>query len=303
MLVKRTTSNKEQILIFVVDNGLLRGRLQKTLASQQRIALRTRRTFLRARQTSLRAQLQVGFLSALGGHTSYDTTGAISTTAISFASTVTLFQFDTSPTTSMATTATASLLQTSSASQIAVETSEANATKNKASDNGLSQGAKVGLGIGFGLGGPLLVLLLVSLLFFRRRKRQLRIKMDPKYTPQAQSELSMVENLYPMPAGPPRPGQPQDFTARLSQAYSGPPPPPFRVSVEEPVSAVTQKDTHDCIHRRSLHQSLTLQIPEPEEDSLRPREVSPTRGGSPVSPVSPASMIVPNVSRSLSSRS
>lgn len=177
-------------------------------------------------------------------------------------------------------------------SQTTTETPVAINNESKSLDTsrkGLSKEAKVGLGVGLGLAIPLLFLLVAALLFFRRRRRQQqeqRAQVDSKYEAQAQSELSMVEPSYPFPAGPPRPDVPMNPSTRHSQAYLDLPPQP-QVFLDDPVSAVTQKEAFEYPRRRSTQPSLTLQIPDPEEDSLRSRDVSPIHDGSPVSPISP----------------
>lgn len=165
--------------------------------------------------------------------------------------------------------------------------------------SGLSQGTKVGLGVGFGIGATLLILLFTSLFFVRRRKRH-RIPMETKYTPQAQSELSMVDTSYPVPAGPPRsdPGPHLNVT-RHSQAYTEPS--SLHETFDTPVSAVTQRDGDPYSQRQSLQEPLTLKIPGTEVGSVRSRDLSPVRGESPVSPVSPVSAITPVGSRPPSS--
>lgn len=169
------------------------------------------------------------------------------------------------------------------------------------SHHGLSQGAKVGLGVGFGIAATLLILLLAYFFTVRRRKRNRTQMMDPKYTAQAQSELSMVDpSSYSVPSGPPRSaGAPIINTTRHSQALYEPPPPlPLHDHYETPVSAIEQKDGFAYSDRHSAQQTLTLKIPGTDVESVRSRDLSPVHGDSPVSPVSPVSAIRPAASRS-----
>jgi hypothetical protein len=212
---------------------------------------------------------------------------------------------DTSTSTTLSTDGASSASTAVAGTTVQGATSTASPDSNKGvstSHHGLSQGAKVGLGVGFGIAATLLILLLAYFFTVRRRKRNRTQMMDPKYTAQAQSELSMVDpSSYPVPSGPPRSaGAPIINTTRHSQALyeQEPPPLPLHDHYETPVSAIEQKDGFAYSDRHSAQQTLTLKIPGTDVESVRSRDLSPVHGDSPVSPVSPVSAIRPAVSRS-----
>ncbi|CAK1360193.1 unnamed protein product [Cercospora beticola] len=98
---------------------------------------------------------------------------------------------------------------------------------------GLSEASKIGLGVGLGVGIPLLFAAVVLLCIIQRRRRGNK-QMTAKYSRQAQSDLSMVEQSQsvhpkagraldaPLAGGLPPPGQRE--TADHSGEYDEVPP-------------------------------------------------------------------------------
>ncbi|GIZ37521.1 hypothetical protein CKM354_000096600 [Cercospora kikuchii] len=168
---------------------------------------------------------------------------------------------------------------------------------------GLSEASKIGLGVGLGLGIPLLFAAVVLLCFIRRRRRGNK-QTAARYSRQAQSDLSMVEQAQsvqpkadraldaPLAGGMPPPGKREtaDYNGKYDEA---PPAPPAPSNVDNTSSGQNLKDAIEPASR-SRDQAvapLTLLIPGQERRSDVSREASPSRSHSPASPVSPISVV------------
>ncbi|KAF2210581.1 hypothetical protein CERZMDRAFT_99197 [Cercospora zeae-maydis SCOH1-5] len=179
---------------------------------------------------------------------------------------------------------------------------------------GLSQGSKIGLGVGLGLGIPLLLAAIVFLCLMRRRRRKTK-QMGAKYTRQAQSDLSMVEQSQSVHPKTNRafdaPGMalPEDYPeqedAYRSETYYRTAPPPAPAPAPTPSHVLDTPSGHSVITaieptaqgRDQSGAPLTIAIPGKERKSDVSRDVSPPRSHSPVSPVSSISAVSPVSSR------
>ncbi|PPJ57383.1 hypothetical protein CBER1_01388 [Cercospora berteroae] len=168
---------------------------------------------------------------------------------------------------------------------------------------GLSEASKIGLGVGLGVGMPLLFAAGVLLCITRRRRRGSK-QMAAKYSRQAQSDLSMVEqsqSVHPktdraldatLAGGMSPPGKRE--TAGYGGEYDEAPPASLASShVDNTPSGQNLKEAVEPASgsRDQAIAPLTLLIPGKERTSDVSREASPSRSHSPVSPVSPISVV------------
>ncbi|KAI5360683.1 hypothetical protein Slin15195_G085990 [Septoria linicola] len=188
-------------------------------------------------------------------------------------------------------------------SNATAEPGTADASIGAADSGGLSAGGKIGLGVGLGVG---IALLLAAVAFFclARRRRRKAAQMGAKFTPHAQSDLSMIEQSRPIQIKAEQAHDTQlaerqplqgDYNeqsdARHSQAYYERPPPLVNVyqapATDSPITPL------DAVERGGDHTRapLVLAIPGEERKSGVSRDPSPVRSHSPVSPVSPLSAL------------
>ncbi|KAM3421572.1 hypothetical protein BST61_g1959 [Cercospora zeina] len=190
-------------------------------------------------------------------------------------------------------------------------------TASSVTSGGPSQASKIGLGVGLGLGIPLLLAGIVFLCLLRRRRRKAK-QMGANYTRQAQSDLSMVEQLQSVQPKTdrgfdlePATGislqeyQPEQEDAHHSETHyrtpPPPPPPPPQAPVPTPTGVLETPSGHSAItgietaarNRDHSGVPLALAIPGKERKSDVSRDVSPPRSHSPVSPVSSISAVSP----------
>ncbi|KAK4493726.1 hypothetical protein PRZ48_014911 [Zasmidium cellare] len=164
-----------------------------------------------------------------------------------------------------------------------------NSASNGGSGGGLSEGAKIGLGVGLGVGLSLLLALIAGLCLMRRRKR--RQAQMGKYTPQAQSDLSMIEAPGAMATAQNR-ELPRDHYEPPKQYddYNEYEPPHQHNVFETPISQVAPSEIQIPAPRSVPDAPPVLTIPTPDRSPLHsivPSIVpSPEHGASPVSPVS-----------------
>lgn len=196
--------------------------------------------------------------------------------------------------TATATTSSTANSQTASADELFASSNDS---------GGLSEASKIGLGVGLGVGIPLLFAAVVLLCFIRRRRRGNK-QMAAKYSRQAQSDLSMVEQSRsvqpkadraldaPLAGDMPPPGKREtaDDNGKYDEARQAPPAPS---NVDNTPSGQNLKEAIEPASRSrdQVIAPLTLLIPGQERRSDVSREASPSRSHSPVSPVSPISVV------------